>query len=241
MSFISEDDYIQNTNQDESDKTVGPILNKTERFNIRLLFLIIFVAIVIFLATIIYLLSTGFKKTDSLTRSNSSRTNDSLMDSKSECLNSPEFYPKTGWTERVSDKVNEKSLGNGALYVDYQPTGLTGKEFENYQQNITLDEMQKLSTAFQEYYNRELIGRGWQQKVKIGTSSAMPIVAGGPGGSIRGYIKICNDNLRVIILQRDIPVEAFGAKSKTDSKTFFVRHKIFISDVVPLSQIIPRK
>ncbi|PIY94906.1 MAG: hypothetical protein COY68_00990 [Candidatus Levybacteria bacterium CG_4_10_14_0_8_um_filter_35_23] len=78
-------------------------------------------------------------------------------------------------------------------------------------------------------------------KVKIGTLSAVPVVTDGHGGSIWGYIKTCNNKLRLIIFQKDIPVELFGSKPRTESKTLFIRHKIFISDIVPLSQIIPKK
>mgnify|MGYP001571233576 FL=1 len=151
----------------------------------------------------------------------------------------PPLFPQVSW-EEFKESKGYKSLGEQGLYSQgdvYGSIRMNGQEWIASKKNLDRDSMRKLLVGFREYYDKELTELGWSTSYEDELYDFSPVAAGGPGGSIWGYVKVEDSKLREIVLQEITPIEDFGGMAACPCDVAF---RVFVSEAVSLEELIKR-
>lgn len=144
-------------------------------------------------------------------------------------LEPPPLFPGLSWQE-ISDAELEQSWASQDT-LSYKD--ISGDEFRrdneyvelNIKKGWSIDIDDEYGLQIKEYYRNEFKKFDWSWEVIVHEFEIHGVAAGGPMGSMDGYLKVENGYLREIILD-----ERSGQGTK---------FSIFISDIVSLKDIIP--
>ena len=144
----------------------------------------------------------------------------------------PELYPGLSWRKLALEEVDFN-----LLYFDNRKFRKEGtKEISDYVHlngRVWVSESsERVRREFYGYYDSELKKRGWKQFLSITSDkhrmTLHGVFADGTTGSIWSYAALQGDNVRVVVLARHL-----------DEATGVYEFHVFLSDIVPLSDILP--
>lgn len=144
----------------------------------------------------------------------------------------PELPKNHEWTK--TEPNDQDSIYNTnreeIIFADDKGITIAGEEWETISSDKTSD---------LDEYQDTLQKAGWQNSIDHNGYNLSAVAADGPTGGVWGYMKVANENIRVIIV-------SLRTISKTTGKTVYpcpcdYEYRVFVSEIVPIKKLIPEK
>src|SRR3989344_5522919 len=183
-----------------------PQNSKQPNFKILItLGIVVVIIILLILGSFVFLSRQEQRTPDSLeTNINPSPTGVSSPTlSPEEALRAPELYPEFAW-EEVDASDSSSLLSEGKYQAPFSVGSslviitVSGKEWI-YKETVSSDKREMLKSGFNEYYQKQLNKLGWDiNAIEYKNKKIQGPSADGPTGSLKGYIKIAGEKMRLI-------------------------------------------